>query len=374
MSNRLSLRDFALVFALLLIGGFFALVSPEFLSARSLSLLAIEFSITGTLAIGMLIVILPGHIDLSVGSGLALIGGIAAVLITNAHWPAPLALLAAMACSLILWYGMGSLIVRERIPSFIITLGGLLVFRGLFWRVIDNHTIPIAPGGGSNLLSLLTTYYLPPAVGCGLAAAITVALVLASFRAEASRRACGLPARDRELAILKLFIAAQCIFLFVIVTNQYRGIPLPALILSAVAFAGWVVTQHTPFGRYLYAIGGNEEAAIISGVPVQRVTVSAFVFMGAIVAITGFMQTAYGGHSTTTVGELMELDAVAACVIGGVSLKGGRGTVLGVLVGASIMACLISGMTLLAVEPWKKYVARGLVLIVAVWMDKRLAK
>jgi D-xylose transport system permease protein len=146
------------------------------------------------------------------------------------------------------------------------------------------------------------------------------------------------------------------------------------LILSAVAFVVWVLTQHTPWGRYLYAIGGNEEAAVISGVPVARVTIGAFTLMGAIVALTGFMQTAYGGASTTTVGDLMELDAVAACVIGGVSLRGGRGTVLGVLFGALIMACLLNGMTLLAVQPEQKFIARGLVLILAVWMDVRLAR
>jgi D-xylose transport system permease protein len=107
---------------------------------------------------------------------------------------------------------------------------------------------------------------------------------------------------------------------------------------------------------------------------VERVTIGAFTLMGAIVALTGYMQTAYGGSSTTTVGDLMELDAVAACVIGGVSLKGGRGNVFGVLCGALIMACLLNGMSLLAVEPEKKFIARGAVLILAVWMDVRLAR
>jgi D-xylose transport system permease protein len=136
----------------------------------------------------------------------------------------------------------------------------------------------------------------------------------------------------------------------------------------------WLLTHHTRFGRYLYAIGGNEEAAVISGVPVRSVSVGAFTLLGGIVAVTGFMQTAYGGASTTTVGDLMELDAVAACVIGGVSLKGGRGTVLGVLFGALIMACLINGMTLLAVSPELKFIARGTVLILAVWMDVKMAR
>ncbi len=374
MHNRLTLRDFALVIALLLICGFFSIMSPEFLSARNLSLLVTELAITATLAIGMLLVILPGHIDLSAGSGLGLIGGIAAVLITDHHWPAPLAMAAGLGVALVLWFAMGSLIVRERIPAFIITLGGLLIFRGLFWQVIHNQTIQIAVGGQSNLMSMLTTYYLPKAAGYLIAVVAIAGLVIAKLRGRRARLAYGLPCDDGELTFTKLFIVAQLILLFVIVTNQYRGVPLAALILAIIACAVWVLTQHTPFGRYLYAIGGNEEAAIISGIPVQRVTTAAFVLMGAIVAMTGFMQTAYGGASTTTVGELMELDAVAACVIGGVSLKGGRGTVLGVLFGALIMACLINGMTLLTVETWKSYVTRGTVLILAVWMDVRLAK
>jgi D-xylose transport system permease protein len=376
VTSRLSLRDFSLALALLAICAFFAVRVPgwSFLSARNLSLLMIDFSITATLAIGMLLVILPGHIDLSAGSGLGLIGGIGAVLITRGHWPAPLAMLAGLAVALVLWWAMGNLIVRQRIPAFIITLGGLLVFKGLFWSVIENRTVPIVPGGQQNLYSLLTTFYLPPAAGYLLAALVVAGLIFARLRSRAARRSYGFEIDDPEVSFLKLFLAAQVVFLFVLVTNQFRGVPLPALILGAVALAVWVLTQHTPFGRYLYAIGGNEEAAVISGIPVERVTIGAFTLMGAIVALTGYMQTAYGGSSTTTVGDLMELDAVAACVIGGVSLRGGRGSVLGVLCGALIMACLLNGMSLLAVEPEKKFIARGAVLILAVWMDVRLGK
>jgi D-xylose transport system permease protein len=376
MSSRLNLRDLSLAIALVAIGTFFALKVPgwNFLSARNLSLLMIDFSITATLAIGMLLVILPGHIDLSAGSGVGLIGGIGAVLVTHHHWPPVAALLTGLVVALVLWSAMGALIVKERIPAFIITLGGLLVFKGLFWRVIDNHTVPIVTGGQHNLYSLLTTYYLPPLAGYGLAAIVVAAVVFVRLKDRAARKRYGFEVDDGELTFLQLFLAAQLVFLFVLITNQFRGVPLPVLILSAVALFVWVLTQHTPFGRYLYAIGGNEEAAVISGIPVERVTIGAFTLMGAIVALTGFMQTAYGGSSTTTVGDLMELDAVAACVIGGASLKGGRGSVLGVLCGALIMACLLNGMSLLSIEPEKKFMARGAVLILAVWMDVRLGR
>ena len=274
MQTTKSVRDFSLVIALVVICAFFAIVSPRFLSARNLSLLTTELSITATLAMGMLLVILPGNIDLSAGSGVGLLGGIASVLVFEHNWPAPLAMGAALLTGIFIWFCMGNLIVRQRIPAFIITLGGLLIFKGLFWLVIHNSTIPIVQGGRANL----------------------------------------------------------------------------------------------------YAIGGNEEAAVISGVPVEKVVVGSFTIMGAIVAIAGFMQTSYSGASTTTVGDLMELDAIAACVIGGVGLRGGRGTVLGVLFGALIMACLLNGMTLLAVSPEFKFIARGTVLSLAVWMDVRLGR
>jgi D-xylose transport system permease protein len=168
-----------------------------------------------------------------------------------------------------------------------------------------------------------------------------------------------------------LFVAAQALALVVLVCGQYRGLPLSFVILSAVAAMVHVLTRHTPFGRHLYAIGGNEEAAVVSGIPVAKTVVVAFTLLGGIVAIAGFMTTAYAGASTTTVGDLMELDAIAACVIGGTSLKGGRGTVLGALFGALIMATLLNGMTLLAVPPEIKMIVRGVVLALAVWMDVR---
>lgn len=371
---RLSLRDFSIPLALLAVMAFFAVAAPEFLSARNLTNLMVELSITATLAMGMLLIILPGHIDLSAGSGVGLLGGIASVLVFRYELPAPVALALGLLAGVLIWLSMGAFIVKERMPSFIVTLGALLIFKGLFWQVIDNATVPVAPGGKTNAYSLLTTYYLPTSLGWALAVVLVVALVLTQVLARKKRLEHGFEADSPEMMFLRLFIAAQTIALFVLVTGQFRGIPLPSLILGAVSFAVYVITQHTALGRHLYAIGGNAEAALVSGVPVNQSVIAAFGCMGGIVAITGFMQTAYAGSSTTTVGELMELDAVAACVIGGVSLRGGRGTVLGVLLGAMIMTALINGMTLMSLQPEHKFIARGAVLILAVWMDMRLSR
>ncbi len=267
---------------------------------------------------------------------------------------------------------MGSLIVRQRVPAFIVTLGGLLIFRGLFWLTINDSTISVMPNGRVNAYSSLTTSFLPPGAGYVLTASVLGCLVAAAIRNRRQLRRYGFDPGDPEAAFLKLMLAGQLLVLFVIVTNQFRGIPLPVVIFGLIAFAVQVLTRHTPFGRYLYAIGGNEEAAMISGVPVKSVVIAAFGILGAVVGITGFMQTAYTGASTTTTGDLMELDAIAACVHRRVpASKAGVGTVIGVLFGALMMTCLLNGMTLLAVSPEYKYIARGVVLTLAVWMDSR---
>ena len=373
MQGRVVSRELTMLIALAAIWIFVAVQQPAFLSPRNLSLLMIELSVTAILALGMLLVLLPGQIDLSAGSGVGLAGAVAAVLIYWSGVPAPIALLVAAIGAVLVWAAMGSLIVVQRVPAFIITLGGLLVFKGLHWLTIRNQTVPIVEGGGTNAYSLLTTYYLLPVAGYVLAAIVIIAMVAGAQRARARRRNYGLEADDRETTFLKLFALAQLLLLVVLVTNQYRGVPLAALILGGVALGIHILTMHTPFGRYLYAIGGNEEAARLSGVPIRASVIGAFAIMGLVVALTGLMQTAYSGASTTTVGSLMELDAIAACVIGGVSLRGGRGTVLGVLFGSLIMASLLNGMTLMAVSPEIKFIARGLVLAFAVWLDVRLS-
>lgn len=355
--------------ALLAIAAFFALQESAFLGPRNLTQLLVEFSIVGTLALGMFMILLTGQIDLSVGSGVGLIGGIAAVLVFHHGWPAPAALALAFSVALVLWTLMGALIVGQRIPSFILTLGGLLVFKGLFWLVIRNATVPVSRGDESNLYSLLTTYYIPGYIGVAIALGVAAMLAVLAWRSRAARRRHGLPVRARGVEFARWAGASGAGLTLVLICNQFRGVPLTVLLLAATAASVYFLTKHTPFGRYLYAIGGNEEAAVLSGIPVKPVMIAAYGLMGVAVALTGFMTTAYSGAATTTVGDLMELDAIAACVIGGTALRGGRGTVWGVILGALIMTTLLNGMTLLAVSPEAKFIARGVVLTLAVWMD-----
>src|SRR5690606_23205368 len=192
--EKVGLRDFSMLIAWLLIAAYFWYMDPTFLNSRNLSQLAIELAATAVLALGMLLVIVPGHIDLSVGSGVGLMGGIAAVLIVQQGYDAPLALGLTLVLSVALYAAMGTIIVKERIPAFIITLGGLLVFKGAHWLVIGNETVPVVRGGESNLYSLLTTYYVPPFWGYVFAMLVVALLGLAAWQNVRRRKARGAPA------------------------------------------------------------------------------------------------------------------------------------------------------------------------------------
>lgn len=387
MISRSTQRSIYMGIALVLISAFFV-IHPEgkmFLSPQNISNLSIELAITATLALGMFLVLLLGMIDLSVGSGVGMLGGIAAVLImkpefifggeAGSHgWPAWLALIATLAFALIVWAFMGWIIAVQKVPAFMMTLAGLLIFNGVHWLVIHNSTVPVVPGGSENILSILTTYYFPVWASFLLFGIVALLMIITTLNNRMRRRKYGLDVEDGFTTFLKVTLTLQCLLFIIEIMNQFKGLPLSLVILGVVGMLIYTMTTKTPMGRYLYAIGGNEDATRLSGVPVEKVIIYAYICVGAIVTLTGFMQTAYGGYSTTTVGKLMELDAVAACVIGGTSLQGGRGTVTGVLFGAIIMATLLNGMTLLSVSPEMKLITRGSVLVFAVWADIYLAR
>ncbi|MFM8357966.1 MAG: ATPase, partial [Verrucomicrobiota bacterium] len=220
----MSLRQLTMPAMLALLWILFAVLSPQFLSPRNLSMLMIELSATATLAVGVLLVLLPGHTDLSVGAGAGLAGGIASALVFDQGWPAPAALAVSLVVGVGLYSAMGLFIVRHRIQAFIVTLGGMLAFRGAFWLVIGSATTPVVRGGETNLYSLLTTYYLPAPLGLALAAGILATLGILQARTRARRRALGIPVEPLEVAFLKTFLAGQGILLAVLVCNLYRGI------------------------------------------------------------------------------------------------------------------------------------------------------
>ena len=205
MDKRINLRDFSMLIALIAIAAYFYTQDSRFLSSRNLAQLGIELSATAVLGLGMLLVILPGHIDLSVGSGVGLIGAVAAVLIVNSDWSALPALALTSLLSVAIYTAMGFIIIKERVPAFIITLGGLLVFKGAHWLVIKSETVPVAPGGEGNLYSSLTTYYLPNGFGYVLGAGCIAAIGFFMWRGHRRRSARGLTS-DAESIFLRWFL------------------------------------------------------------------------------------------------------------------------------------------------------------------------
>jgi len=336
-----------------------------FLTPRNLSNLMTQMSVTAILAVGMLMVIVSGHIDLSVGSVLGFAGGIAAYALTVLGYGLPAAIIAAIVVGLCIGLFHGFLTAYLNIPAFIVTLGGLLAWRGAVKWLLSGNTIPISNENfkaiGNDNLSLTAGWIL---------AFLAIAFVL--FRAYQNARS----ARDRGLGVAsygskfaKAVVPVAGIVVFILVMNAYQGVPIPVLILLAVALFGAFLTNSTVFGRYLYAIGGNADAARLSGINNRRNMLQVYGLLGALAGIAALIFTARVGSAAPDAGVLKELDAIAACVIGGASLMGGRGTIFGACLGALIMASLDNGMSLLNVRDFMQDIIKGAILVAAVGLD-----
>jgi len=363
------LRAYALLFALTAIWLLFQWLTVSelypyglFLHPVNLANLLKQMSVTGVLAVGMLLVIVARQIDLSVGSVVGLAGGIAAM---AQGWGLVPSLAAAIVIGLLIGAVQGSLVAWLTIPSFIVTLGGLLTWRGVILYLSKGETIPVR----DPVFRSLGVALVAPAVGYALGVFAIAALAWITVRRNAARKLHGLAVWGPMNVAARIVVPAVLIIGFVYVMNVQGGIPVPVIVLLAVATAGAFLTQRTTFGRYLYAIGSNPEAARLSGINFGRSILGAFALLGALVGIASLLHTARVGSASPDAGGLMELDAIAACVIGGTSLMGGRGTVWGALLGALIMASLDNGMSLVSVENATQYIIKGAVLVAAVGFD-----
>lgn len=338
------------------------LTDGGFLAARNLTNLLRQTAINGVLAAGMAMVILTGGIDLSIGSLVALTGILAGIAQVHWEWSHTavgtwgtfmLAVGAGAACGVV----NGSLIAGLGIPPFVITLGTMVIARGLALILSDGSGI--SPMGesfrifGEGYLDLTLTFL----IGALLLFPLLAQLVHTRGK---SRKASALDAL--------LPLATFSIFLFAFVS--YKGFPIPVAIMSLVLAFAALALKHTAWGRGIYAIGSNERAAYWSGVPVRKVKASVYVFMGTCAGIAGALLTARLNGAVPTAGNLFELDAIAAVVIGGTSLRGGVGTIMGTLVGALTIATLNNGMDLLQVPSFYQMVFKGAIIIGAVAMDR----
>lgn len=361
-----ALRAYTMIGALALIWLFFHWrTGGNFVTPENLSNLMTQTSVTGIIAVGMLMVIVAGQIDLSVGSLLGLAGGVAAILLTNMDYGLAPSILGAIAVGIAVGALQGSLTAYFNIPAFIVTLGGLLAWRGVIKGITNSSTVPISDQSFIDI----GQSYMHPTVGWMLAF-IAIALVLfLAFRRAKAQKEYGLGDGNVSGEIVKAIFPIGAIIAFIFVMNSYAGIPNPVLIFLVVAIIGFFITNNTTFGRYLYAIGGNAEAARLSGINNKIIILKVFALLGALVGLASVVNTARLGSATVDAGALKELDAIAACVIGGTSLMGGRGTVFGACLGALIMASLDNGMSSINLESYLQDIIKGVILVTAVGLD-----
>ena len=375
-------RLLGMVGALILIWlGFNILTGGTFLSARNLWNLAVQTSVVGIIATGMVLVIVMRQIDLSVGSVLGFTGMVMAVLQTETFLAdAPLRWLLTLLLGLLLGGAIGAFqgfwIAYRGVPAFIVTLAGLFMFRGGAWLVTQGRTVAPLDGTfqllGGGLNGSIGGFW------SWVVGLVAIAGIIAiSLGSRAKRGRLGFPVRPLWAEALVLGTSVALIIAFVLVMNAYtlprtdiaRGIPIPVLILIVVAVLMTALARLTKFGRYVFAMGGSPEAAELAGIDTRRMLLWVFILIGSLSALAGAVQTARLNSGVNSTGTLVELYVIAAAVIGGTSLAGGVGTIIGAILGAVILQSLQSGMVLIGFTSSLQQVIIGLVLIVAVWID-----
>ena len=363
---KVNISSYTMIFALVSIWLILTIATKGiFISPRNLSMLVRQTSIVAVLSLGMSFVIISGNTDLSVGSTLGLCGGVAAVLQVWLDSSAIVAVLATIGVGCVLGAWNGFWIAYRKIPAFIVTLGGFMGFQGILLGLTKSMTIaPMKPG-----FVVIGQGYLPRVVGYAVAVLGAAFAVISIIRSRRSKIKYGLDAPSLISTIIKCIGFAALIFVFVIVMDNYSGIPVPVMIVLVLSLLLSIVATRTRYGRSIYAIGSNKEAAQLAGINDKRVIFVMYIVMGALAATAGIIYTARMNAGTASAGNMMQMDAIAACVIGGVSMSGGIGNLPGALVGALVIASLDNGMSLLNTEYFWQYIVKGGILIIAVWVD-----
>ena len=372
-----NLRALALLFALIAICIFFNVITDGiFLSAKNITNLIRQSSIVGLLAIGMVLVIVSGNIDLSVGSLTGLTGGLSAIIAVKLGWSLPLVIASTLVIGIVAGMLQGFTIAYLRVPAFIVTLGGMMIFRGIIKGATHGATITVDSGyqyfGGGFLTEMQ---------GWIIAVIAIVIIFMQSWRTYRSKQLHSLKQKPVWLIIATPVLFTLIIIGFMLVFNSKderlsasvatmdKSIPVPVILWLLFAVLLHLLSTKTTFGRRVFAIGGNSEAAYLSGINIKRNTLLVFVITGFLSAIAGIVYTARVGSATAGAGRNLELDAIAACVIGGTSLMGGRGSIAGAIIGALIMSSLDNGMSMMNIEDFYQDVIKGIVLVLAVYMD-----
>ena len=371
---RAYLRDYGMLLSLLIIMAFFQVMTDgTLLQPLNLTNLLLQNSYIVIMALGMLLVIVAGHIDLSVGSVCGFVGALAAVLMVNLEWHWLPASLLSLVCGGLIGAAQGWFVAWMRIPSFIVTLAGMLVFKGLALALLQGQSVgPFPPE-----FQLLSSGFLPdPFNGETLrlgslliGLAVVAALLVTWLRQRATLARAGLIEEPAVVFVLRCAVFAGLIGGLSWQLATYRGLPNVLVVMALLMALYDFVTRRTVIGRRLYALGGNEKAARLSGIATERLTFWAFVNMGVLAGLAGLVFAARLNTATPKAGLGFELDVIAACFIGGASASGGVGKVLGAVIGAFVMGVMNNGMSIVGIGIDYQQVIKGGVLLAAVFID-----
>ncbi|AQZ53075.1 MAG: sugar ABC transporter permease [Martelella sp.] len=370
----LRMRDYGILLALIVIIAFFQVVTDGVLMRPvNITNLFLQNSYVIIMALGMLMIIVAGHIDLSVGSIVGFIGALAAVMIV--HWQVPVivAFFACIFAGMLIGAWQGYWVAYWRIPSFIVTLAGMLIFRGLSLWILNGQSVGPFPGS----FQLLSTGFVPDLFGVGrpnmtaLVAGIiaAAAIVYLAWRSRARNVAYGIEDEPLSFFLGRNIIVAGVLVFVSWKLASFRGLPNVLISMAILTVIYTFITESTTFGRRVYAIGGNEKAAALSGINTKRLNFIVFVNMGMLAALAGLVFAARLNIATPKAGNGFELDVIAAVFIGGASMSGGVGKIVGAVVGAFIMGIMNNGMSIMGIGIDYQQVIKGLVLLAAVVFD-----
>jgi len=369
-----NIRQYGMVLALVFIMALFQVLTGGILfRPMNITNLVLQNSYVLILGVGMLLCIVTGNVDLSVGSVVAFVGAVAAVFMIDLHMPVVLGIILTLLVGLLVGSFHGYFIAYRKIPPFIVTLGGMLIFRGLTMVILKGQTK--APFAKS--IQNIAAGYLP---GDFKIAGLNAIAILAGLVLSAIFIAVQLNMRKRKrkydfevlpvgLEIVKIALVVLAINTLTLLLAAHNGIPLVLILLASLIFIYTFITQKTISGRHIYALGGNEKAARLSGVKTHRVMFWVYANMGLLAAVAGLVVAGRLNAATPKAGTNFELDAIAACYIGGASASGGVGTVLGTIVGGLVMGVLNNGMSIMGVSVDWQQAIKGMVLLAAVCFD-----
>jgi putative multiple sugar transport system permease protein len=369
-----NLREYGMLISLVAIMAFFQYMTDgTLMQPLNLTNLVLQNSYIVIMALGMLLVIVAGHIDLSVGSVVGFVGALAAVLMVNYEWHYLPTALVCLVVGGMIGAAQGYFVAFFRIPSFIVTLAGMLVFKGLALALLQGQSVGPFP----ETFQKLSSGFIPDlfsgetlrVTSLLLGVAVALMLVVGGIRSRANQQKHGIAAEPAGIFWAKMAIFSAILVSFCYLLASYKGLPNVLIVMALLIAVFDFVTSRTTIGRRIYALGGNEKAAKLSGIKTERLAFYTFINMGVLAALAGLVFAARLNTATPKAGLGFELDVIAACFIGGASASGGVGKVMGAVIGAFIMGVMNNGMSIMGIGIDYQQIIKGLVLLAAVFVD-----